>query len=77
MSITREAKLSDVKGSPAPLEDPVTITPADNWQAVARNLAQILNEAAELAAEAGEHARARRYRAAFANQCEAHGLKTG
>lgn len=53
---------------------PVRITYADRWQGVARNLAVALNEAAMIAEQQGEHARARRYRDAFTKQCEAHGV---
>lgn len=57
-----------------PSEKAMLTARAVAWQAVARNLALILNDAAELADSAGDPVRALGYRKAFDNQCESHRL---
>ncbi len=66
--IVREAGL--------PLEKGETVTPADRWQAVARNLAQVLEAAAsDIEGCKKMHLDHAILRTAFTRQCEAHGLK--
>lgn len=47
---------------------------ADLYRAVARNLAQVLLDAADTAERGGFLEEARDYRTAYARQCKAHGV---